>query len=236
MRFNLHQVVLEAGGLYFLPLPKLNLSQRGAIAARLKDLGYRLNIGRVLRASSSSGFLRVDSSGLATSNLDMLDPLAPIIPHLLEAKKESVPSDVLAGMYFDVRGARRKHIVRLKVRAESSTLWRELRAANESLLTPDEATAVRFLLSRAEGRVEVVTDYPTEESKVRQIGRRVYFSSMIDVAEFASNLRTVEGQKPRNAYLPTSAVLGLQHFHAPTEDELVRVLDDLGEWCYFSPT
>ncbi len=139
-------------------------------------------------------------------------------------------------MYFDVRGARRKHIVRLKVRAESSTLWRELRAANESLLTPDEATAVRFLLSRAEGRVEVVTDYPTEESKVRQIGRRVYFSSMIDVAEFASNLRTVEGQKPRNAYLPTSAVLGLQHFHAPTEDELVRVLDDLGEWCYFSPT
>ncbi len=236
MRFNLHQFLLEAGGQYYLPLPKLNLSQQGAIAARLKDLGYRLNIGRVLRASSSSGFIRVNSSGLATSNMDMLDPLAPLIPRLLEAKKEGVPSQVLAGMYFDVRGARRKHIARLKVRAEGSTLWRELRAANESLLTPDEAAAVRFLLSRAEGRVEVVTDYPTEESKVRQIGRRVYFSSTIDVAEFASNLRTIDGRKPRNAYLPTSAVLALQHFQAPTKSELAKVLADLGEWCYFSPT
>jgi len=187
----------------------------------------------VLRASSHSGFLRVEWSGLAKSNVDILDPLAPLIPELLDYKKEAVSADLLSEMYFDVKSAHGKHSVRFKLRAESSGLWRKLRAANESLLTPDEAAAVRFLLGRASGRVEVITDYPTKDGRVRQIGRRVYYSSIVDPKEFTSNLRTTEVRHSRNAYLPQSALLHLEEFRSSRRGELEEFLGGLGEWCYF---
>jgi len=165
----------------------------------------------------------------------MLDALAPVIPELLEAPKEQASLSELAGKYFAIRRMAGKHQLSLFTRAEGSSRWRELRAADESLLTPDEAAILRFLLRGAGGSVDVITDYPTEESRVNQIGRRVYYSSRIDVSEFSSNLRTIESSVGRGAYLPKSGILSPQRFRVPTRSALRGIIEELGEWCYFSP-
>ena len=235
LHFTLRQSFLRADGRYYLPLPKLNRLQLEMIAARLTRIGFRVRGGKRLRGYSSSGFIHVDGSGLATSNIDLLDPLAPLIPELLRVKREKVALDDLASMYFAAKRRGGALKLRLSVRAESLGLWRKLRAEGESLLTPDEAVFLKLLLDDAKGRVEAVTDYPTEASRVTQIGRRQYYLSEIDPKEFASNLRTVEGPRRRNAYLPRSATLRLGRSRPPTRGELARLLSSLGEWCYFTP-
>ena len=235
MRFTLRQSFLRADGRYYLPLPKLNRLQQDAIAARLTRIGFRTRSGKRLRAYSSSGFIHVDGSGLATSNMDLFDPLVPLIPELLEVKREKIALDELASMYFAAKRRGGALQLRLSVRAESLGLWRKLRAEGESLLTPDEAAVLKVLLKDARGRVEAVTDYPTDGSRVRQIGRRLYYLSAIDPEEFASNLRTIEGPRRRNAYMPSSATLSLGRPRPPTRGELMRLLSSLDEWCYFTP-
>ena len=235
-RFTLHQAFIRDDGRYYLPLPKLNRVQRDTIAARLTRIGFRVGGGdKRLKAYSSAGFIHVDGSGLATSSIDLFDPLVPLIPELLRVKREEVPLDDLASMYFAAKRRGGTLHLRLSVRAESLGLWRKLRAAGESLLTPDEAAVLKLLLRDAKGRVEAVTDYPTEGSRVRQIGGRLYYLSTIEPEEFASNLRTIEGPRRRNAYMPSSATLSLGRPRPPTRSELKRLLGGLDEWCYFSP-
>ncbi len=188
-----------------------------------------------MKAYSSSGFVHLDASGLATSNKDLLDPIAPLMPELLEAKKEEVPLEELASMYYTAKRASRRLHLRLSVRAESLGLWRKLRAEGESLLTPDEAAVLRLFLKGAKGLVEVVTDYPKEGSKIKQIGARLYYLSAIDPDEFASDLRTVEGSGRRNAYLPSSATLILDRSGLPMKSKMIELLSNLGEWCFFIP-
>ncbi len=188
-----------------------------------------------MKAYSSSAFIHLDRGGLASSNKDLLDPLIPLIPELLQARKEVVPPEKLASMYYAARRERGRLHLRLSVRAESLGLWRKLRAGGESLLTPDEAAVLRLLLKGARGFVEVVTDYPEEGSRIKQIGGRLYYLSAIDPDEFASNLRTVEGPGRRNAYLPSSAALILDRSGLPTKGELIELLSNLGEWCFFIP-
>ena len=235
LRFTFHQAAIRADGRYYLPLPKLNRVQRDTIATRLARIGFRIRSGKGLRAYSSSGFIHVDGRGLATSNMDLFDPLIPLIPEILRVDRDEVPSDELASMYFAAKRRGGALRLRLSVRAESLGLWRKLRAEGESLLTPDEAAVLKLLLKDARGRVEAVTDYPTEGSRVTQIGRRPYYLSAIDPEEFATNLRTIEGPRRRNAYLPKSATLSLGRSRPPPRGELVRVLSSLGEWCYFVP-
>ncbi|TLX95845.1 MAG: hypothetical protein E6K96_06775 [Thaumarchaeota archaeon] len=235
LRFTLRQSFLRADGRYYLPLPKLNRLQQETIAARLKRIGFRVHGGKRSRAYSSSGFIHVGGSGLATSNMDLFDPLVPLIPELLRVKREEVALDELASMYFAAKRRGGVLQLRLRVRAESLGLWRKLRAEGESLLTPDEAAVMKLLLKDARGGVEAVTDYPTEGSRVTQIGRRPYYLSTIDPEEFASNLRTIEGPRRRNAYLPRSATLSLRSSRPPTRSELLRVLGSLDEWCCFTP-
>jgi len=234
-RFTLHQAFIRDDGRYYLPLPKLNRVQRDTIAARLTRIGFRVGGGKRLKAYSSAGFIHVDGSGLATSNIDLFDPLVPLIPELLRVKREEVALDELASMYFAAKRRGGTLHLRLSVRAESLGLWRKLRAAGESLLTPDEAAVLKLLLRDARGRVEAVTDYPTEGSRVRQIGGRLYYLSVIEPGELASNLRTVEGPRRRNAYMPSSATLSLGRPRPPTRSELMRLLSSLDEWCYFTP-
>ncbi|TMP97969.1 MAG: hypothetical protein E6K99_08260 [Thaumarchaeota archaeon] len=234
-RFTLHQAFIRGDGRYYLPLPKLNRVQRDTIAARLTRIGFRVGGGERLKAYSSAGFIHINGSGLATSNMDLFDPLVPLIPELLRVKREEVALDELASMYFAAKRRGGTLHLRLSVRAESLGLWRKLRAAGESLLTPDEASVLKLLLRDARGRVEAVTDYPTEGSRVRQIGGRLYYLSAIEPEEFASNLRTVEGPRRRNAYMPSSATLSLGRPRPPTRSELMRLLSSLDEWCYFTP-
>ena len=177
LRFTLRQSFLRADGRYYLPLPKLNRLQQETIAARLKRIGFRVHGGKRSRAYSSSGFIHVGGSGLATSNMDLFDPLVPLIPELLRVKREEVALDELASMYFAAKRRGGVLQLRLRVRAESLGLWRKLRAEGESLLTPDEAAVMKLLLKDARGGVEAVTDYPTEGSRVTQIGRRPYYLS-----------------------------------------------------------
>src|SRR3989441_11140337 len=98
-------------------------------------------------------------------------------------------------MYFAAKRRGGTLHLRLSVRAESLGLWRKLRAAGESLLTPDEAAVLKLLLRDAKGRVEAVTDYPTEGSRARQVGGRPHYLSAIEPEEFASNLRHIERPK-----------------------------------------
>src|SRR5712691_10402394 len=231
LRFALHQAFIRADGRYYLPLPKLNRAQRDTIAARLVRIGFRVRGGERLRAYSSSGFIHVDGSGLATSNMDLFDPLAPLIPELLRVERDEVAFDELASMYFAAKRRGGALHLRLSVRAESLGLWRKLRAEGESLLTPDEAAVLKLLLKVASGRVEAVTDYPTDGSRVRQIGRRLYYLSALDPEELATNLRTIEGPRRRNAYLSSSATLSLGRPRPPTRGELMRLLSSLDEWC-----
>jgi hypothetical protein len=235
LRFTLRQSFLRADERYYLPLPKLNRLQQEIIATRLTRIGFRVRRGKRLRAYSSSGFIHVDGSGLATSNMDLFDLLVPLIPELLRVKREEVALDELASMYFAARRRGGALQLRLSVRAESLGLWRKLRAEGESLITPDEAAILKLFLKDARGRVDAVTDYPTEGSRVRQIGRRVYYLSAIPPKEFASNLRTIEGARRRNAYLSSSATLSLGRSRPPTRGELMGVLSSLDEWCYLTP-
>ena len=152
-RFTLHQAFIRGDGRYYLPLPKLNRVQRDTIAARLTRIGFRVGGGERFKAYSSAGFIHVDGSGLATSNIDLFDPLAPLIPELLRVKREKVALDDLASMYFAAKRRGGALKLRLSVRAESLGLWRKLRAEGESLLTPDESAVLKLLLKDAKGRV-----------------------------------------------------------------------------------
>src|SRR3989442_5345277 len=160
---------MRGDGRYYLSLPKLNRVQRDTIAARLTRIGFRVGGDERLKAYASAGFIHVDDSGLASSNIDLFDPLVPLIPELLRVKREEVALDELASMYFAAKRRGGTLHLRLSVRAESLGLWRKLRAAGESLLTPDEAAVLRLLLRDAKGRVPAVPAVPTARTMAAPI-------------------------------------------------------------------
>jgi hypothetical protein len=175
-----------------------------------------------------------DPRGIAHSTWDLLDPITPIIPKLLEVRKTRVNPQSLVEKYYATGRFGKFLRVRFNPRIESLSTWRALRGADESGLTPDEALTVKVLLGHANGRFQAITDYPNEEAQTIQIGRRVYFESSLEVREFVANLRILGQRNRRNAYLPRNCMLDLSTFELPTLEDLDKVSEELGEWCYYS--
>ncbi len=234
LSFKLRQVHLEKKNKYLLPLPKLNEVQLEILSGRLTKLGYKVSTGPKVKAWIGSSVVWLESRGIAYSSSDLIDAIAPIIPRLLEVEKRRVTRRRLVEMYYTTKQRGKSLRVRFDPRMESLSTWRELRNADQTGLTPDEALVIKVLFRRARGRVQAVVDYPNETARVIQIGRRVYFDSSLDVTEFVSNLRILGERNRRNAYLPRSCMIDLAKFEPPKMKELRELSEELGEWCYYS--
>jgi hypothetical protein len=226
--YSLRQIFLEGLERYYLPLPKLNESQVELLVSRLEGSGFRVNVGGTIRAKSGERALTIERSGLAWSNMDLLDPLAPVIPSLLGAQKNEASENP----YFVAKRTGGKYTIQLFMRMEALNIWKELRKHDVSGLTPDELAVISSLLEGSRGKILGVTDYPREQSRVIQFGTKVYHESMIDVEEFIANLRTVEKKNRRNSYLPRNSILEFQLSRALSARRTAKIIASLGQWCY----
>ncbi len=230
MDYSLHQIFLEERERYFLPLPKLNDSQLELVARRLEVSGFRVSVGGTVRARKGERALTVERGGLAWSNMELLDPLAPVIPALLSVRKTKVQGNP----YFSGKLAGGRYRAQLFLRMEALGMWGELRKHDQSGLTPDEAVVVSLLLEGGRGEVRGVTDYPREQSRIVQFGKKLYYESMVDVGEFIANLRTIERKGSRNSYVPRNSVVEVEVNRAPSVRRIAKVVGSLDEWCYIS--
>ena len=232
--FKLRQISLQKKHKYFLPLPKLNGAQLEILLERLINLGFKLRAGSNVKATLGSNVVWLRGAGIAYSNSDLIDPIGPIIPKLFEVGKTRVTPQSLAEMYYSTKRDGERLRIRFNPRIESFSTWRELRFVDESGLTPDEALVLKTLLRHARGRIRVIADYPSDTARVVQIGRRVYFDSSLEVEEFVSNIRVLGERNQRNTFLPQNCMLDLVNFKLPRVNELRRLSEELGEWCYYS--
>lgn len=160
--------------------------------------------------------------------MDLLDPLAPIIPSILAAPKAMVSENP----YFIAKRKGERYKIQLFPRMEGLNLWGELRKRDVSGLTPDESAVVSGLLEGARGKILGVTDYPQEESRIIQFGSKVYYESETDVEEFVANLRTVERKNRRNSYVPRSSIIEARLSRRPSANWTAQLVNSLGEWCF----
>lgn len=230
MDYSLRQIFLKGLERYFLPLPKLNDSQLELLVKRLEVSGFRVSVGRTIRARKGERAITIEGSGLAWSNMELLDPLAPVIPALLSVRKTKVRGNP----YFSAKLTGGSYRAQLFLRMEALGTWGELRKHDLSGLTPDEAVVISSLLEGSRGEVRGVTDYPREEGRILQFGKKVYYESMIDGGEFIANLRTVERKGIRNSYVPRNSVVDVEVTRAPSVRRIAKVIGSLDEWCYIS--
>lgn len=230
MDYSLRQIFLKGLERYFLPLPKLNDSQLELLVKRLEVSGFRVSVGGTIRARKGERAITIEGSGLAWSNMELLDPLAPVIPALLSVRKTKVGGNP----YFSAKLTGGRYRAQLFLRMEALGTWEELRKHDLSGLTPDEAVVISSLLEGSRGEVRGVTDYPREESRILQFGKKVYYESMIDGGEFVANLRTVERKGIRNSYVPRNSVVDVEVTRAPPVRRIAKVIGSLDEWCYIS--
>lgn len=231
--FRLLQIRLRSR--FYLLLPKLNSSQVRIIGERLKERDFTVEKDSLLVATKRGTAVHIDPSGFCWSSKDPTDAIAPIIPEILGVPKEAVPLDELQNRYFRLQRFKTSVAVRLSARIESSTLWRELRASGECGLTPDERAVASLLLESSTGGCVMLTDFPTQGSHSRMIGKKQYYESSLDPAEAASTLRVAGPAGIRNSYLPERCVLLLRSIRRPSREKLVELFDSLGEWCYLRP-
>ena len=199
------------------------------VSDHLRKNGFKAAsvIDGVLRAESHDMRLLVDRSGVALANADLLDILVPCIPKLLQAKKVRT----LVNPYFlTKRGGDTQ--VQFFPRLEARRTWKELRRSARCGLTPDERFMIRTLLENSKGKVEVITDFPVEDSRTLRVERNNFFRSALDVEEFAATLATFEARGSRNSYLPMSSLLVLERYKAPSHQRMKEALEELGEWCF----
>lgn len=234
LNFKLRQIYLEQSQKYLLPLPKLNDQQLRILADRLTDLGYKVRVGARFRASIGSRVLWFDRAGLASSGSDLLDAIAPVIPKLLEAKRQRTTIHDFAQMYYSVARRSKSGLVRFNTRLEAFATWRNLRTSDESGLTPDEALVLRTIIGKVGQTVRVVTDYPNDKARVIQMGRKIYYDSTLPAEEFVSNLRTLGMRNPRNSYPPRNCIFEVGRLSPPSATELRDLSEEIGEWCCYS--
>ncbi|MDA4114100.1 MAG: hypothetical protein OK474_08650 [Thaumarchaeota archaeon] len=232
LRFELHQPYLANISRYYLLLPKLTSGQLQVLADHLAGNGFSVEIeaeGEKLRAGNETSTITVSRSGLAWSGLEMLDALAPAIPRLLRLPREVTATNP----YFAAKKLSGWLEVLFFTRMEGLRLWTELRRTGECGLTPDEKSAISWVLTNDDQDVECVTDYPTEGCSLLQVGKNQYYRSRVPVSEFLDHLRTTSARFSKNCYLPRTSILKIQggSLAAPTIDV------DLREWSYlrFSP-
>ena len=232
LAFRVCQIRLEGIGRCYLPLPKLSEEQVSLIKRHLEERGFSVRRRRhLLHAVSRASNLTVDPAGLSWSSEELIDPIGPVIPSLLEVPKQRVEIDSLGAryLYFVIKRRGLKLEIQLFTRMESLRLWSELRKAGLCGLTPDERTVIASLLGSHRGTVDCVTDYYTDVCIPMQIGRNLYYQSTLPISEFVSSLRTFSEASKRNSYVPRDSILRLT---ADDPIDAAAALQGLGQWCY----
>jgi len=225
-KFELRQIHLEGLDRYYLPLPKLTAGQLSDLGSRLSGAGLSVRTagGGRLHAGDGPRGIVVAGSGLAWSGSELLDALAPAVPDLLAHRRARVSSNP----YYAAKRVEGGFEVQFFPRMEGLRLWTALRTAGECGLTPDEKAVASRLLLAADGKIECVTDYPTDDGSLLRVGRRQYFRSLIPPEELVDRLRTTSSASSRNCYLPSSSVLRLRARALPSSPGS----EELGEWCF----
>ena len=232
LRFKVHQ--LQLGGKHYLLLPKLNSLQMEILAKRFAVIGtVRRAVPLVI--DSKEGSIWVSEIGLCWSSFDPSDVVLPSIPALLSCPKEEVSMGAVRSKYFQVSKSKEGTIFHVLPRLESSSRWRELRASGGCALAPDEHAVVSFLLEKARGNCEVITDFIADGSTPLVLGRKRYFDSNLDPDEVASTLRAVGEQGQRNSYILSDGNLRLSSVSEISRRDWTHLFADLGEWCPFAP-
>jgi hypothetical protein len=172
--------------------------------------------------------------GFCWASSDPSDLVGPVIPSLLSVPREASDLRDILGLYFTVRRKGDRTLVKIQTRLESGPSWDSLRVAGESGLFLDEATVIDFLLQRAKGRCDVLTDFPTSGSKEVIKGNQYYISTL-QVSEVRSALRVIGTDKAKNCYLRRNGLLLLEELAFPRISELYGLLTNLGAWCPFEP-
>lgn len=233
--FRLHQLSVGDEGTNYLLLPKMGDVQMEILARRMETLGFAVARGVRLVGRKKTETVTVSRVGFARSRSDLIDVLAPAVPELLASPPQAASARWIAGLYLESFRTKDGACFRLKPRLEALTLWGALRRKGISGSTPDEVQVLRTVVGEMGTVMNAVTDYPREGASMRQLGRRLYFSSPMPVEEFAANLPSSGAMNLRNAFLPRSAALEVQGCRAPPGSRLSAALASLGTWCFFRP-
>lgn len=231
LRFHFHQIELRDR--FYVPMPKMTPGQVALIRGRLSSLGFKTFQASTLTATKSSTRIDVNPAGFCRSNRDMSDVIAPVVPEILDCAPEPVSRTAIRSAYFASQRSGGDVSVHLSPCLESGPLWEELRATGACALTPDEQVVYSSLLSFSRREFSALTDFPTPSSRVRRIGSRQYYDSVLEPTEVVSTLRGLESNAPRNSYLPRDAIVRLQSSELPP-DSSRGLFEGLGEWCFLS--
>ena len=233
LSFKVHQ--FHVLGRYYTLLPKLTLPQVRNFADRLKRNGFHVEPSPMLTARSREGVVHVDASGLCWSSFNPSDSILPAIPEVLAFPKQTIPLKELRGKYFSPTKSGANTVVHFSVRMESASLWRALRASGECGLAPDEHTVASFILRHSEGTCKLVTDFPAAGSVPLMCGRKRYFISSLEKSQAELTLREAGEKNVRNSYVRRDSTIRLEA-SSSSRDDLLRLFEELGEWCFFSPS
>jgi hypothetical protein len=237
LRFTLHPVHVPSLGRHFLPLPKLDAAQLAGLSSHLEARGFKVRRrGSRAKMVAVKGAQRIavdGALGLASSSADMLDALAPAIPHLLASPRGAgvrLTADA-ALRYFSLKRSGTSARLQLFPRLESLRTWTCLRRDGLCGLTPDEAVVLRHLLRRASplSLIQCVTAGPRQGSSPLQIGTNLFHRATVPVTEFLLSLRTIDsGDADSASYLPRGSVIELRGTRIDTSLEA----EELGDWCH----
>ena len=198
-------------------------------------MGYTLANSRTLSAVSSGRTIHVDPAGFCWSTVDPADAILPAIPEVLESPKEPMPWDALRSLYLRLPESGPLATARISTRVEGYSLWDELRGTGRCALAPDEHALACFLM-KSSSSCELLADFITDGSSPRRYGRKAYYEAELGGAKGEETLRIVGAKSPRNAYLRRDGLLRLHRFTDAPREDWIRLLGELGEWCYFVPT
>lgn len=231
--FRVHQFQLAAR--HYILLPKLNGAQVKVLHERLVEKGFAPDSSHK-GVRGETEVVHVDPEGLCWANFDPSDAVLPALPEILSMSKEKIPLGGLLRKYFGQQKEGSDLLVRLSTRLESSSTWGELRRLGQSALAPDERSVACFLIAVSKGPLEMVTNYPTEGSRQKIHGRRLYYESFLEPEEAARNLSSLGRKGPRDSFLPRNGILRLRSYRSPPRKSWVGLFDSLEDWCYLRPT
>jgi hypothetical protein len=226
---------MKIDGRYCVLLPKLNDEQLRILSERLSSTGFFVRKEHSLSARLRRRTIHIEQTGVCWAAFDPADAVAPVIPALLEVSRQTEPLEESRSRYFTLSRSEGVALVRFQSRVEHSRLWGCLRSSGECGLTPDELKVAKFVLGGSDGPCGLLTDFPLEGSKVRILGSKLYYESMVEPDEAAATLRGLGDRGPRNSYLPRSGTVRLIQPRLPPKRDLTRLLMNLGDWSGFEP-
>jgi hypothetical protein len=221
---------LKLGKKHFILLPKLNDRQIKILETKLITRGFKVENEDLIIARKKGVRVYFSRIGFCWSSTDPTDYVAPLIPEILECKKENVKKNFYHDLYFKIFRMKSGYSIRFKTRLERGYTWKLLRRSNISGFSPDECSVIKSVLYFASGTVRVLTSFPNDISETIRIGTKYYFISDMDVREFTRYLEDFSSSSRKKAFLLQNCVLYLEYI------DLKSVFNssfEVGQWCYF---